>query len=294
MDNEKLKESELEQKLVINELNLEGDSVSQSAETSADVCAGEADNQAAKTSTPSGKREPALIRVKNLKSRNEPKPSVPPSVRATRSRYIAIALITTLIGILIVPFAWAAWTLLKISAPQSAGVQFFMKPPDGSQVKADRWRSKMRSMIAQVSKMPAPPLTKPATGYGDPRVGQNALALLNEKEFGELNRIFANAKKDRVQHTGLSNSLYPNYVPTYLHSVYYLQPRWYGVGDEWVTYATKEADKVGGDEGDKLYARMVGNVAHLYNNLYQEVPSLNQKRVDRGNALLDKQFGGGK
>ncbi len=277
----------------------------------------------------------------------------------------------------------------------------------------------MRSMVAQISKMPTPPLTKPATGYGDPRVGENALALLKAKKFSELNRIFANAKKNRVQHrtgseliddlykalsdpgdvqalaweerlsllkewaasgsqavaaphivladfyvqyawnargsgwanqvkewqwklfrdrlyssadqlqqalefgtpspewfavaqvnvlgagnrtdrqiydsiTGLSNSLYPNYVPTYLHSVFYLQPRWYGAGDEWVTYATKEADKVGGDEGDKLYARMVGNVAHLYNNLYQEVPNVNKKRVDRGNALLDKQFGGGK
>ncbi|CAN5184641.1 hypothetical protein BH10CYA1_BH10CYA1_40980 [soil metagenome] len=432
VDNEKLAEAQLEQRLVVNGPGLRDDpegvqttSLTASQTDQENLSQGSSQStinemtgdQAAPSNRSDGRREPALIRVKNLKSRKEPKPSMPAAVKKTRNRYMAIALITMFVGILIVPIAWATWTVLKYSFPESAGIEFFMPPKERSQEKSELWRAKMRSMIAQISQMPKPPLTKPATGYGDPRVGQNALAMLTAKKWDELNKTFERAKIERVQHrtgselmddlykalsdpgdvqasvwserlallegwaastpesatphivladfyvnyawnargsgwanqvkdwqwklfrerlylsadqlqqalafgtpspdwfsvaqinvlgagnkndrqiydsiTARSNSLYPNYVPTYLHKVYYLQPRWFGTGREWVDYVKKEADAIGGSEGDKLYARMVANVAHLYNNLYQEVPNLNKERIARGNALLDKQYGGG-
>ncbi len=94
--------------------------------------------------------------------------------------------------------------------------------------------------------------------------------------------------------TRLANSFYPDYVTAYTNKVYYLQPRWYGKDQQWVEYAKKEADALAGDEGDKLYARMVEHVAHLYRDVYKEAPSLDKKRVARGDLLLDKQFGSSK
>lgn len=438
MDNEKLAESELKQKLVVNELaDVSMDAVLDSANKPIDITGYSTDGadgaNSAGSSTrssadirgdevqnsdkPSGKREPALIPVKP-KPRGEQKLAVPAAVRKTRNRYIAIALITTFVGIFIVPIAWATWTVLSNAFPQSKGVEFFMQPKDRSQEKADQWREKMRSMLSQISKMQKPGLTKPATGYGDPRVGQKVLLMLNDKKFDQLNKTFEDATKNRVEHrtgsellddlykalsdpgdiqgpyweerlgllkewsefkpdsatphivladfyinyawnargsgwanqvkdwqwklfrdrlylsaeqlekalafgtpspewfevaqintlgagtrndrqiydavTKLGSSFYPNYVPIYLNKVYYLQPRWYGTGTEWVDYVELQSNKAGDAEGDKLYARMVNKVAHLYNNVYKEVPNLNKARVDRGNALLDKQFGGGK
>lgn len=446
MDNEKLAESELKQKLVLNEV--EGSSTkkpadaAQSTDASTDYQYGlNQELLAASEDAPTppltksddivqqptegsfnpdksaGKREPALIPVKP-KPRGEQKPVMPAAVRKTRNRYIAIALITTVVGILIVPFAWAAWTVLKFSFPESQGIEFFMQPKERSRERVYDWRAKMRSMIVRTSRMQKPALSKPATGYSDPRVGQHALELLLSKKFDQLNKLFADASRNRVDRrtgselrddllkalsdpgdiqgpywderlallqqwadskpdsatphivladfyihyawnargsgwanqvkdwqwklfkdrlylsaeqlekalafgtpspewftvaqtnilgagsredrhlfdslTTLGNKLYPNYAPIYLHKVYYLQPRWYGNGMEWVDYAAKQADAVGGEEGDKLYARMVTYVAHMYQNLYAEAANLNKERVARGNELLDQQFGGGK
>lgn len=444
MDNEKLAESELKQKLVVNELTESSsdkptdapntdapadmstdaftDAVTEPKnvsleQRSEDLRTNNSDDGPFNSNNKSGRREPALIPVKP-KPRGEQKPPVPATVRKTRNHYIAIALITTLVGIVIVPFAWATWTVLKFSFPESKGVEFFMQPKERSRERADQWRDKMRAMLSQISKMQKPSLTKPATGYSDPRVGQKALTLLFDKKFDELNKAFEDASTKRVERrtgselrddlykalsdpgdiqgpywdqrlallqewanskpasatphivladfyinyawnargsgwanqvkdwqwklfrdrlylsaeqlekalefgtpspewfavaqinalgagnrndrqifdsiTKLGNSFYPNYAPIYLNKVYYLQPRWYGEGLEWVDYIAKQADSVGGDAGDKLYARMVTKVAHLYNNLDQEAPNLNKERVARGNALLDKQFGGGK
>ncbi|MBS1953700.1 MAG: DUF4034 domain-containing protein [Cyanobacteria bacterium SZAS-4] len=415
MDNEKLAEAELKQKLVVNEPTSLADKPIDVAES--DTCA---ETDAPTEGCPNsfqtrGKKEPALIPVKP-KPRGEQKPPVPAAVRKARNLYIAIALTTTLIGVVIAPLAWSAWTMLKFAHPESKGVEFFLQPKERSKERADDWRDKMRHLIVQASKMPKPPSSKLATGYGDPRVGHKALTLLLEKKFDELNKLFADASTNRVEHrtgselrddllkalsdpgdiqgpywqerlallqqwadfkpesatphivladfyihyawnargsgwaaqvkewqwklfkdrlylsteqlekalkfgtpspewfavaqvnilgagnredrhlfesiTKLGNKFYPNYVPIYLNKVYYLQPRWYGDGLEWVDYVARQADAVGGTEGDKLYARMVNKVAHLYNNLYEEAPKLNKKRVERGNELLDKQFGG--
>ncbi len=171
MDKEKLAESELEQKLVVTEETLGGDAENPSE--GSPPSSRELPTDERKPPENSGKREPALIRVKNLKSRKEEKPSLPISAKKARSRYIAIALITTLIGILIVPIAWATFTVLTNAFPLSPGVQSFLPVKERSQTKSGDWRSKMRTMVADISKMPKPAASKQlATGSGDPLVNQ--------------------------------------------------------------------------------------------------------------------------
>ena len=462
MDKDKLAESEIKQNLVVNEPSIDSNSVS--VKTSSEAACGDGSapqettseaileatseaileaipgaapgeslhgentalNQSTQFDRSSGRREPALIRVRNLKSRKEKKDQPPASQKRTRTFYVLIAIFTTVIGIVTVPVAWIAWTFLNYYFPQSPGVQFIkhpmqvggMKSQDLRQreVQANQWRGRMRHMIAQIKKMPKPEATQIVTGYGDLKIKSDVMALLQNKKFGELTTVIENASKQRVQHrtgdeqidilyealanpgevqdaawkehlalleewakseptsaiphvvladfyikyawsargsgwakdvqpwqwdlfrdrlylsaqqlqlalafgtpgpqwfsvaqinilgagqksdrpiydaiTEIGNSLYPNYVPLYLNKVYYLQPRWRGTNQEWVDYATKTADAVGGEEGDKLYARMVANVADLYPDVYKEAAALSKDRVDRGNAQLNKQFGG--
>jgi uncharacterized protein YjbI with pentapeptide repeats len=95
---------------------------------------------------------------------------------------------------------------------------------------------------------------------------------------------------DKLIAAGVAN--FPDYMPIYLNKNYYLQPRWFGASDEWVKYATTEANKRGGIEGDKFYARMVSYVKDLYKNVYEEFPGLSQDRVNRGNGALAKESPG--
>lgn len=127
---------------------------------------------------------------------------------------------------------------------------------------------------------------------------QTALALHAPSpswfSIAQVNILGAGDDADKKLYKTLSasgNRLYPDYAPIYLNTVYYLQPRWHGEGQEWVDYANKAADTVGGDEGDKLYARLVANVENLFSDIYKQAPKLSRKRVERGKRLLDKQFG---
>jgi hypothetical protein len=89
---------------------------------------------------------------------------------------------------------------------------------------------------------------------------------------------------------GIKN--FPDYLPIYLNKAYYLQPRWHGKGGQWVTFITQEADKIGGLEGDKFYARMVNYVKSLYEDVYKEFPKLSQSRAERGTKALQKAYPG--
>ncbi|MBS2000755.1 MAG: DUF4034 domain-containing protein [Cyanobacteria bacterium SZAS LIN-5] len=133
--------------------------------------------------------------------------------------------------------------------------------------------------------------------YKSTRQLQMALALGPPSpswfSVAQVNILGAGDDEDKKLYEALSgsgNRLYPDYVPIYLNAVHYLQPRWHGEGQEWVDYANKAADAVGGDEGDKLYARMVANVDKFFTDIYKEAPKLSRKRVERGKKLLDQQF----
>ncbi len=109
----------------------------------------------------------------------------------------------------------------------------------------------------------------------------------------QVNFLGAGQKRDtpmyeKIISIGLSD--FPSYLPIYLNKTYYLQPRWRGTGTEWVGVITQQADKLGGSEGDKFYARMVGFVSFLYDDVYKEAPNLSRTRVARGNALLDQEY----
>jgi hypothetical protein len=98
-----------------------------------------------------------------------------------------------------------------------------------------------------------------------------------------------NPMYDKIVSIGLRD--FPNYMPIYMNKTYYLQPRWRGTGAQWVDFITSEADKIGGSEGDKFYARMVASVSNLSGNIYSNNPQLSRERIDRGEAVLNQEFG---
>jgi len=60
----------------------------------------------------------------------------------------------------------------------------------------------------------------------------------------------------------------PNYLAVYFRKAIYLQPRWSGQPGDWQKFAKESADRVGGLEGDKLYARIIWNEQELAGDEY--------------------------
>lgn len=85
---------------------------------------------------------------------------------------------------------------------------------------------------------------------------------------------------------------FPECNEFYFQKVYYLQPRWHGADREWPDFAAKEADRIGGAAGDKLYARLAWYVLNLqfYDNIFTEFPNLQWTRVEKGLKVLLKEY----
>lgn len=87
---------------------------------------------------------------------------------------------------------------------------------------------------------------------------------------------------------------FPTYYPIYYSEVYFLQPRWYGEQDSWVAFLNKAANKLGGAEGDKLYARGTMYLDRMclsgQSNLFDAYNTLEWPRVKRGLAVLAKEY----
>ncbi|HXB59051.1 MAG TPA: DUF4034 domain-containing protein [Candidatus Acidoferrales bacterium] len=83
----------------------------------------------------------------------------------------------------------------------------------------------------------------------------------------------------------------PNYQAYYFHRAVYLLPRWNGSPGEWEADLAKEADQVGGDQGDELYARVVWCMHQCvgFKNIFKE-NNLDWPRVDRGFDIIEKQY----
>jgi hypothetical protein len=84
---------------------------------------------------------------------------------------------------------------------------------------------------------------------------------------------------------------FPTYPTFYFVKVNYLLPRWHGEPGEWEAFAANSADKVGGDEGDMLYAQIVWSLdeARLFSNIFDDTAA-DWRRVRRGFEALGQQY----
>lgn len=79
---------------------------------------------------------------------------------------------------------------------------------------------------------------------------------------------------------------FPDYQPYYTQRAMYLLPRWYGDQGEWLRDLTIRADRVGGENGDIIYAQTVWCM-HYY-SVYSEPVKPSWERIDRGFAAILK------
>ena len=94
---------------------------------------------------------------------------------------------------------------------------------------------------------------------------------------------------DRLCDEGLS--LFPENQAIYLYKAYELQPRWHGKPGEWEDFATASAQKVGGDQGEMLYARMIWylNEKGLFHNIFAD-SAVKWDRVKRSFEVLQRMY----
>ena len=107
-----------------------------------------------------------------------------------------------------------------------------------------------------------------------------ALGLQFEKN--QYDSIFAQAIKE-----------FPDYDYYYCARAYHLLPRWYGDEGEWESDLTKWADRVGGEAGDVLYARVFWSIScGTPSEISKILPNKKSswERVDRGFGILLNQF----
>jgi hypothetical protein len=86
-------------------------------------------------------------------------------------------------------------------------------------------------------------------------------------------------------------SSHPSYTMYYRRRAYFLLPRWNGKEGEWEEDLRKSADKLGGDAGDLLYARVVWEMhgGRYFGNIFSET-QISWPRVNNGFAIMIKSF----
>ncbi len=90
---------------------------------------------------------------------------------------------------------------------------------------------------------------------------------------------------DSITQEGLKK--YPQFTGFHVNTANYLMDRWYGQHGDWQAYATAAANKLGGNEGDILYARLVWYMAKMANaDTASEFGSFDWPRAKRGFELL--------
>lgn len=94
--------------------------------------------------------------------------------------------------------------------------------------------------------------------------------------------------ENRLVEAGMKR--WPTYDPTAFAHMWFLQPRWYGDDDEWVTWMTGAANKKSGEAGDIFYARSVWYLDWAYDNIFDEFKSLSYPRFLKGMKLICKQY----
>lgn len=97
---------------------------------------------------------------------------------------------------------------------------------------------------------------------------------------------------ERSQHDATFNeaiTAWPDYTPFYISQAYYLLPRWYGAPGEWENDLKKSSDRIGGDDGDVLYARVVWSMQEFSTNIFKEY-EIPWNRVNAGYQIIEKRF----
>lgn len=97
---------------------------------------------------------------------------------------------------------------------------------------------------------------------------------------------------DRSQYDATFNkaiTAWPDYTPLYISRAYYLLPRWYGKQGEWEKDLADSADKIGGDDGNVLYARVVWAMDQFSGNIFKQY-QVSWPHVDAGFEIINKRF----
>ena len=83
----------------------------------------------------------------------------------------------------------------------------------------------------------------------------------------------------------------PDYQAFYMQRARYLMPRWNGNQGELESDLEKSADKIGGEDGDMLYARVVWGIHNEASseNIFKE-NGFSWERVDHGFKIIEKRF----
>jgi hypothetical protein len=102
-----------------------------------------------------------------------------------------------------------------------------------------------------------------------------------------LQRIALGLQVGRKKYDAIFNQArreFPNYEAYYNNRAICLLPGWHGAAGEWESDLAKSADKIGGEAGDVLYARVIWYVhtAGVSTNIFKETPRLSWPRVQRG------------
>lgn len=123
-----------------------------------------------------------------------------------------------------------------------------------------------------------------------------AARSLNEKcpvYWSVMMRAALGLQAKRLQFDGIfdeATKSEPDYATYYFRRAIYLLPRWYGREGEWESDLARSADKLGGENGDMLYAQVVWNLNQGYSGVPFPDGNLSWKRVDSGFEVIEKHF----
>jgi Domain of unknown function (DUF4034) len=76
----------------------------------------------------------------------------------------------------------------------------------------------------------------------------------------------------------------------YVQMAHYLLPRWHGKPNDIAVFLKNAADKIGGDDGDVLYAQVAWYLQGIEGNIFDERNNLSWERADHGFQVLEKRF----
>jgi hypothetical protein len=105
--------------------------------------------------------------------------------------------------------------------------------------------------------------------------------------WSTMQRIALGHQVSRKQYDAIFNQArreFPDYETYYNNRAVYLLPGWLGAPGEWESDLAKSANRIGGEAGDVLYARVVWYM-HSYGgstNIFKETPRISWPRVQRG------------
>jgi hypothetical protein len=105
-------------------------------------------------------------------------------------------------------------------------------------------------------------------------------AMLSSEDQQRYDEIFDEALRD-----------FPSYTTIYFMKTWRLEEKWFGKRGDWEAFATESADRLGGEEGDILYARIIWRVHdhRTYGNPVAE-SAMDWPRARRGFEAIRRRY----